>query len=373
MRIVLFANTDWYLYNFRLSLALHLRELGHDVLLISPDGPYGVQFEAMGLRWLPVALKRRSLNPLREAGFVLSLARLLRRERPDVIHGFTLKCAIYGSLAARLAGVPGRVNSVTGMGYVFASEDLKARLLRPLVRILMRWALDGARARLILQNPDDVAFFTTNRLADPARIRLILGSGVDCDRFSPGPSRSPNGPLRVLLPARLLWDKGLSEYVAAARQLRAEGHEIHFLLAGEPDPGNPASVPELMVRQWAEEGVLEWLGHVADMPALFRTVDIVALPSYREGLPKGLIEAGACGCALVTTEVPGCREVVTHGVTGLLVPARDSECLADAIRQLCRDVQMRIRLAAAARRDAVDRFDERIVLSNTLETYRSLA
>ncbi|MBW8312221.1 MAG: glycosyltransferase family 4 protein [Rhizobium sp.] len=373
MKVVLFANTDWYLYNFRRSLALALREAGHEVLLLSPDGPYGERLRALGLRWMPVALERRSLNPLREAGFVLSLARLLRRERPDVVHGFTLKCAIYGSLAARLAGVPGRVNAVTGMGYVFTSNDLKARLLRPVVRALMRLALDGKRARLILQNPDDVAFFTTHRLVHPDRIRLVPGSGVDCERFHPGPPRPPGGPLRVLLPARLLWDKGLAEYVAAARQLKAEGRYIHFLLAGQPDPGNPASVPEATVRQWVHEGVLEWLGHVEDMPTLFRDVDVVALPSYREGLPKGLIEAAASGCALVTTDVPGCREVVKDGVNGLRVPARDPVILGDALRRLSLDAPMRARLAAAARREAVERFDECIVLANTIGVYRSLA
>lgn len=371
-KVVLFANTDWYLYNFRRSLAVALRDAGYEVLLLSPDGPYGERLVRLGLRWMPVPMRRRSLNPLREAALVLSLVQLLRRERPDVVHGFTLKCAIYGSLAARLAGVPGRVNAVTGMGYVFTSNSLRARVLRPMVRSLMRIALDGKGARLILQNPDDVAFFETHRLVDPARVRLIPGSGVDCVRFQPPKLRPAGSPLRVLLPARLLWDKGLAEYVIAARALRAEGQNIEFLLAGNPDPGNPASVPEPTVRQWADEGVLEWLGHVDDMPALFQSVDVVVLPSYREGLPKGLIEAAASGCALVTTDVPGCREVVAHEVTGLLVPAHDPEPLANAIRRLALDVQLRNRLAAAARRQAIERFDERVILANTIEAYKGL-
>ena len=301
MKVVLFANTDWYLYNFRRPLALALVEAGHEVLLISPDGPYGAKLSAFGLRWRPVPLQRRSLNPLREAAFILSLVRLLRHERPDVIHGFTLKCAVYGSLAGRLACLSGRVNAITGMGYVFTNNDLKARLLRPLVRTVMRLALDGPRARLVLQNPDDVAFFTSHRLVRSDHIRLIAGSGVDCEVFQPGPPRPASGPVRVLLAARLLWDKGLAEYVDAARRLKSEGLNIEFLLAGEPDPGNPASVPESRVREWVAEGVLTWLGHVDDMPALFRSVDIVVLPSYREGLPKGLIEAGAW--AAISTRV----------------------------------------------------------------------
>ncbi len=372
MKVILFANTDWYLYNFRRSLALALREAGHEVLLLSPDGPYGERLRALGLRWMPVALDRRSLNPLREASFVLSLVSLLRRERPDVVHGFTLKCAIYGSLAARLAGVPGRVNAVTGMGYVFTSEDFKARLLRPLVRALMRLALDGKRARLILQNPDDVAFFTRHRLVNPERIRLIPGSGVDCERFHPGPPREPGGPMRVLLPARLLWDKGLAEYVAAARQLKGEGRDIQFLLAGQPDPGNPASVPEATVKQWVDEGVLDWLGHVEDMPALFRSVDVVALPSYREGLPKGLIEAGASGCALVTTDVPGCREVVTDGLDGLVVPVREAAPLATAIARLHGDAALRQALGRAARERVLREHEVGAVNARTRAVYQEL-
>ena len=372
MKIVLFANTDWYLWNFRRSLALALRDAGYDVFLISPDGPYGEKLRELGLRWQPVPMDRRSLNPLREAVLLLHVLRLLRQEKPVLVHGFTIKCAVYGSLAARLAGVPARVNAVAGMGYVFISHSLKARLLRPLVRSLLKLALGGHNARLILQNPDDVALFQRAGLVDASHVRLIRGSGVDCSRFLPDTDREPGARLRVLLPARLLWDKGLAEYVQAARLLRAEGRPIDFLLAGDPDPGNPAAVPETEVRGWVDEGIVEWLGHVDDMPALLRSVDIVALPSYREGLPKGLIEAAASGRALVTTDVPGCREVVTHDVDGLLVPVRDSEGLARAIARLQDDPELRARLAEAGRRKAMERFDERIVVRETMAVYREL-
>lgn len=372
MKLVLFANTEWYLWNFRRSLALALRDAGHEVLLISPDGPYGEKLRALGLRWQPLPMDRRSLNPLREARLLWHLVRLFRRERVELVHGFTIKSAVYGSLAARLAGVPGRVNAVAGMGYVFISDSLKARVLRPIVRVLLKLALDGRNARLILQNPDDVALFEQARLVDAAHVRLIPGSGVDCSRFLPDGDRETGGRLRVLLPARLLWDKGLAEYVRAARLLRAEGRPIDFLLAGDPDPGNPAAVPEAEVREWVGQGLVQWLGHVEDMPALLRSVEIVALPSYREGLPKGLIEAAASGCALVTTDVPGCREVVTHEVDGLRVPVRDGNALARAIARLQQDPALRTRLAEAGRRKALERFDERIVLQDTLAVYREV-
>jgi glycosyltransferase involved in cell wall biosynthesis len=375
LKAVLFANTAWYLHNFRLSLANALREDGHEVLLVSPPGPYGERFRAMGFRWIAAPMQRSSLNPLRELTLVLWLWRLLRREQPNLVHGFTIKCAVYGSLAARLAGVPARVNAVAGMGYVFVSGNMKARVLRPIVRAVMRVALGGRGARLILQNPDDVKLFEGVRIADPSTVRLIPGSGVNCERFAPQLKRArvAGGPrFHALLASRLLWDKGVGEFVGAARRLRSEGRTIEFLLAGDPDPGNPASVPEATVRAWAEEGVVQWLGHVVDMPTLFRSVDAVVLPSYREGLPKGLIEAAACGLPLVTTDAPGCREVVTHEVDGLLVPLRNAEALARAIARLHDDPALAARLGVAARAKALAEFDERIIVARTIAVYREL-
>lgn len=375
MKIVIFANTDWYLYNFRRSFALALRDAGHDVLLISPDGLYGEKLRAIGLRWQTLSMERRSLNPVRELGVLWRLIRLFRRERPDLVHAFTIKCAIYGSLSARIARVPARVNAVAGMGYVFASHDLKARLLRPIVRVLFKLSFGGRDARLILQNPDDAEIFKRARLVDPSCIRLILGSGVDCKRFHPDESRGPAERMRVLLPARLLREKGVIEYAEAARLLHERQVPVDLLLAGDPDQGNPAAVPEATVREWAGQGLLQWLAHVDDMPQLFRSVDVVALPSYYgEGLPKGLIEAGASGCALITTDMPGCREVVSDdGIDGLRVPARDPVALADAIERLAHDADLRRRLGKAARAKALQRFDERIVIERTMQVYAELA
>lgn len=372
-RVVLFANTDWYLYNFRRSLALALRDAGHDVLLVSPPGPYGARLIELGLRWTSVPMDRRSLNPLRELSLLWHLVRLFRRERSALVHGFTIKCAVYGSLAARAAGVPARVNAVAGMGYVFTSHETKARLLRSPVRALLRLALGGKGSRLVLQNPDDWELFRQAALVDESKVRLIPGSGVDLTRFQPAVRpRDPGARMTVLLAARLLWDKGLAEYVQAIRLLRAEGRDIRFLLAGMPDTGNPAAVPEAIVRAWVEDGVLEWLGHVDDMPALLASVDMVVLPSYREGLPKTLIEAAACSLPLVTTDVPGCREVVENGVDGLLVQARDGAALAAAIACLHDDPDLATRLGQRARTKALVHFDERVVIAKTLAVYSEL-
>lgn len=373
MKVLLFANTDWYLFNFRLSLARTLRDAGHDVFLVSPDGLYGEKLRELGFRWEAAPMVRRSLNPLREYALVQWLRRLIEREHVDLVHGFTIKAAVYGSIAGRLAGIRARVNAVAGMGYVFTSNSPRALVLRPVIRRLFRYALDGDGARLILQNPDDVAMFAQARLVKADRVRLIPGSGVDCSRFTPLEEGARQaGTFRVVLAARLLWDKGVAEYVEASRLLRARGLAVEFLLAGDPDPGNPAAVPEHVIRGWVDEGLVRWLGHVRDMPGLFHSVDAVVLPSYREGLPKGLVEAAACALPLVTTDVPGCREVVTHGEDGLLIPVKNAPALADAIAQLEEDPALCRRLGEAARRKALLQFDERSVIKRTLDVYREL-
>lgn len=374
MKILLFANTDWYLYNFRRALAAAITEAGYELVLLSPPGPYGEKLKAMGFDWRAAPMDRRSLNPLRELLFINWLRRFIRQENIGLVHGFTIKSAIYGSLAARMAGNCRRVNAVAGRGYVFTSQDIKAQILRPIVRTLMKTALDGVDARLILQNPDDVQMFIESGTVKPERIRLIRGSGVDCTRFYRCGQRQPGQPLRVLLAARLLWDKGIQEYADAARQLKQQGYNIECLLAGSPDPGNPDAVPEQTVQQWVNEGLVNWLGHVDDMAELLSTVHVMALPTaYGEGLPRSLIEAAACGIALITTDSPGCREVVSHQQDGLLVPVRNATALALAIATLEKDPQLMQHYGQAARQKALAEFDEKIVIEKTLAVYQELA
>lgn len=340
--------------------------------MVSPPGPYGVKLEALGFRWIAAPMERRSVNPLSELAFINWLRKLIRVEGVDLVHGFTIKSAIYGALAARFSGDRARVCSVDGLGYVFTSRDLRARLLRPLVRLMMRFAINGKRTRLILQNPDDVALFMTTGIVDSSRIRLIRGAGVDCSRFSQCVVRALDEPLRILLAARLLWDKGLAEYVEASKILKTQGRSIRFLLAGSPDPGNPGAVPESLITGWVDEGLIEWLGHVDDMPTLLASVHALALPSYREGLPGSLLEAAACGLALVATDAPGCREVVINEVTGFLVPLRNAEALAEAITRIADTPELAARMGQAAKAKALLEFDEHIVIEQTLAVYDEL-
>jgi glycosyltransferase involved in cell wall biosynthesis len=266
------------------------------------------------------------------------------------------------------------VNAVAGMGYVFTSERAHARALRPVVKALMRGTLGGGHSRLILQNPDDADAFVQSRMVAPERIRVIRSSGVNTSRFVPRQRQAGRRPLRVLLAARLLWEKGVGEFVEASRLLKAEGREVEFLLAGMPDYGNPRSVKLEQVEQWAREGAVEWLGHVDDMAALLGSVDVMALPSYyREGVPKSLIEGAASGLALVTTNLAGCREVVSqHGVDGLHVAPRDPRALAEALKQLDEDRELVARLGARAREKALAHFDERAVIHRTIDVYDEL-
>ena len=374
MRFILFANTDWYLYNFRLSTALQLKAQGAEVIMLSPPGEFGAHFAEHGIRWLTLPMDRASLNPLREAWTLQQLVRLLKTERPDLLHNFTVKCAVYGAIAARMAKVPAVVNAVAGMGYVFTSNRLKARVLRPVVSALMRGTLAGEHSRVVLQNTDDAEAFAASRLAPPQYIRLIRSSGVDVQRFQPVSRADAVRPLRVLLAARLLQEKGVREYAAAGALLRRQGRDIELLLAGMPDPGNPHSVTREEVESWQQEGVLRWLGHVDDMPALMREVDVMALPSYyREGVPKSLIEGAASGLALVTTNLPGCREVVSqHGTDGLHVAPRDANSLAEALALLDDDRALLRRLGECARQHALLHFDERMVIQKTFEVYGEL-
>ena len=373
MKVIFFANTDWYLYNFRLALAEYLRDLDFEVVMLSPTGAYGPLLEAEGFRWIGLKMDRRSLNPVRELALVRRLSAVYASEKPDIVHHFTIKCVVYGSLIARWHGIRRQVNAVTGMGHVFTDSGYKARLLRPLVRNLMKAALGSEGSRLILQNKNDVGTFVDAGLATPQQVHLIMGSGVDIMHFRPAERSEQEPALRVLLASRLLWDKGLKEYMEAARMLRGEGLSIEFFLAGSPDSGNPGSVTAAEAAAWQQSGLVTYLGHVADMPRLLSKIDVMVLPSYYgEGVPRCLLEAASCGLPIVTTNEPGCREIVEDKDNGLLIPARNATALARAIRYLYMNPEERLRMGRAGRQKVLHEFDQQIVFEKTFSVYREL-
>lgn len=372
MKLIFFANTDWYLWHFRLDLARFLREQGLEIVLMSPPGKYGPLFADEGFRWLPLPMNRRSLNPCRELALLRRICSIYRQEQPDAVVHFTLKCVIYGGLAAQAAGVRRRIHAVTGLGHVFVNPALRARLLRPLAQRLLRLALRGTDSRLIVQNPDNRQLFLEQQLIQPERIHLIRGSGVNTEFFRPAQQRQ-GGTFTVLLAARLLREKGIQDYADAAALLAASrAGEMKFLLAGTADPGNPSSFSEADIAQLRAAGKVTVLGHVADMRQLLGGIDLMVLPSRGEGLPRSLLEAAAMGLPLVATDVPGCREIVENGVNGFLVPPGDAAALAAKIELLLNQPELCHQFGAASREKAVQAFDQAIVFRQTWELCRSL-
>lgn len=369
MKILLVSNTDWYLYRFRLSLARYLREQGGEVVLVSPVGHYVHAIQADGFRHVAWEVGRQTLNPLREAKAILDLVRIYRSEHPSLVHLHTIKPVIYGSLAVRLLHVSAVVCSITGRGYVFLGKDVKARLLRILVKRIYRFALNSRSSVTIFENETDLNYFLDENLVKLKNSSVIDGVGVDTDYYSPSPE--PDGLPIVVLAGRLLWDKGVGTFVDAARLLRSK-IPARFVLVGEPDIGNPASIDVGLLKQWVNEGVVEWWGWQTDMRSVFASCHIVALPSFGEGIPTVLLEAAAMGRPLVATDVPGCRDVVVDGSTGLLVPRQDSLALATAFKKLIMDPKMRKTMGNAGREYIIQRFSSSKINRETYKIYQNI-
>jgi len=366
MKALFFANTDWYLYNFRLPLAEALRQRGVDVVLVSPPGEHVHTLESKGFRWLPFPLRRRGMNPLKELSTIVRLIHLYKREAPDLLHHFTVKCVLYGSMAGRLVGISSIVNAVTGLGYIFTAGGVMKSALRVIIKAWYRWVLRGTR--IVFQNEDDLEDFVRQGLLGRESIHLIRGSGVDTSLFVPVPE--PEDVPVVVLAARMLWDKGVGEFVEAARILQKQGVQARFVLVGDTYADNPAAIPTSQLVSWKEEGVVEWWGWREDMPVVYAGANLVCLPSYREGMPKSLIEAAACGRAIVTTDAPGCRQAVRHGENGLLVKVRDAPALADALSTMIKSPGLRRRMGKKGRKIAVDEYSVGRVINETLAVYR---
>jgi len=288
-----------------------------------------------------------------------------------MVHHIALKPVIFGSIAARLAGVKAVVNLLPGMGYIFHSKDLKAAFIRILVRPALRFALGHRNARLIVQNSEDFDTIVSSGFAKSSSVRLIRGSGVKPERYHRQQDREESLPL-VVLPARLLRDKGVVEFVDAARRLRKKGIAARFALVGSPDPANPASLTDAEISTWVSEGIVEAWGWQTDMPGVFAQADIVCLPSYHEGVPKCLLEAGASGCGIVASDLSGCREIVIPGETGWLVAVRDVEELAAKLEEAILSPGLRRQYGAAARKRIAELFSMQRVLDETLAVYREL-
>ena len=369
-KILLVVSEDWIFQWHCLPIARAARDAGFDVVVATGVTVHGDAIRHEGFRLRRLDVRRGSLSPLRDLGTIWSLWRLYRKERPSLVHNVAMKPILYGGVAARLAGVRHVVSWVMGLGFVPASPSLKARLLRPLVLGGLRFVLRGRASVVLVQNPDDRAVIARLGVASD-RIAMVRGNGVDLERFAPAPE--PDGPVRVSLVARLIREKGIDEFVAAARAIRRQRDDVMFMLVGDPDDGNPSAVPVAQLRAWQDEGVVEWRGFTDDVPAVWAASHVAALPSfYGEGVPKSLIEAAACGRPIVTTDMPGCREIGRQGENALLVPPRDAGALAAAISRLADDPALRARLGAAGRRIAEQEFSDARVAAETLTLWRAV-
>ena len=366
MKAILFANTDWYLYNFRLEYARFLQNKGWEVVFLSPEGEHAEKLKEAGFRHIVFNFSRKGINPIREAETIRRIRAVYEAEKPDLVHHFTIKCVIYGSLAAKETGINAVVNSITGLGYMFLSNRPHVRVIREIVKRLYKKALAGTQ--VIFENPDDRALFLEMGLTTEENSHIVLGTGIDTERFKPVPPTN-NIPLTIL-PARMIWDKGVKEFVDAATEIRKAGIQARFALVGNNDVGNPTCIPFEQLTQWQKEGNVEWWGWQDDVPTVLSMCHIVCLPSYREGLPKILIEAASCGRPIVTTDVPGCREVVRDGENGLLVPAKNAGALKDALLRLIESRELRETMGNASREKAVRLFSNEIVNDGIFAIYQ---
>ncbi len=371
MKLMMVVNVDWFFVSHRLPVALAAQEVGHEVHVVTALTEAKEYLEKYGFVVHPVSIDRSSAGLLGLIKLLLDFVRIFHTVRPDVVHLVTIKPVLLGGLAARLTRIHGIVYAISGLGHVFVADSLLGRIRRALVGGWYRFILGAQNMRIIFQNPDDRRAIESVTSLSTDKVVMIPGSGVDLSEYDYCPM--PEGEITVVMAARLLRTKGVEEFVQAARLVKKQHPTVRFLLVGAPDSANPASISNSDIAAWKEEGVVEPLGHRSDISKLMQGAHIVALPSYYgEGLPKVLIEAAACGRAVVTTNMPGCRDAIEDGVTGLLVPARDSTALATALLELIENRQRCVDMGKAGRKRAKHVFDIKAVVKTHLDIYETL-
>jgi len=371
LKILFLYADDTYFWRNRLGLASAAKDQGFEVVMMAPISNYRSEIEKEGVHVIPWNLSRRSTNPLRELRSFLEVISIYRRERPDIVQHETLKAIMHGGMASRLTGQIPSINVICGLGSIFTRADLKMGIIRRVLLQILSAIFNSPSAQVVFQNDNNRDLLLKTRTIRAEQAHVTPGNGVGVDRFTPQPE--PEGTPIVLLPSRMLWEKGVGEFVAAAKDLREKGVLGRFVLVGAPDPDNPACISEDQLLSWDRSGIVEWWRHRDDMPAVYSKATLICLPSYYgEGLPNVLAEAGASGRAVVTTDVPGCRQAVSHEVNGLLVPARNSKALSAAIQRLLGDTELRRRLGSMGRERAVREFSHATIVRSMLGIYRGL-
>ncbi len=363
------VNNPAFFLSHRLPIALAAKAQGYEVSVATMDGAAVQAIKSHGLTHHVLPMSRSGMNPLAELKTLYAIYQLFRRVRPDIVHLVTIKPVLYGGIAARLAGVKGVVSAISGLGFIFTRERKGIDWVRLITQQLYRFALGHRNSRVIFQNRNDRDILSRIGAVRDEQVVMIRGSGVDLEQYAAAPE--PPLPVRIIFVARLLRDKGVLEYVEAADMSRRDGKPYRWLVVGNPDPGNPASVTQQEANAWGER--VQWLGERSDIAALYADSHIVVLPSYREGLPKSLVEAAACGRAVITTDVPGCRDAIEAGQTGVLVPVRDARAIYEAVCDLAENTQKRQAMGQAGRALAQEAFDIRKVVQAHLDIYQALS
>ncbi len=362
-------NVSWFFVLHRIAIAKMARERGVDVHIACGEGEGGRDdIEKAGFPFHGLPLTRTRFAPWQDLKSLIAIFRLYRKLRPDIVHHVTLKPIVLGSIAAKLAGVPGVINAFAGLGSVYSGRSWSSHLYRMVLHVLMHLSLKLPRQKVVFENGDDRTQLTRAGSVSEVDSLVIAGVGVDTSEFCPAPE--PAAPVLVLMAGRMLREKGVVYFVDAARRLRNRGLPARFLLVGIPDPFNPRSITEDELRAWSSEGIVEWLGYRHDMPQVVRDSHIVCLPTYyREGVPRILIEGAASARPLVTTDMPGCRDIVQDGINGIVVPPHDVDALEAALGKLISDAGLRARFGAEGRRIAEQQFALPLVLEKFWELY----
>ncbi|MFD2246412.1 glycosyltransferase family 4 protein [Pontibacter ruber] len=366
MRIAIVINTSWNIYNFRMSLLQALLAEGHEVVAIAPEDSYSHKLVEAGCRFVPVRMAKGT-NPFEDALLTWRLFYTYRQVRPDVVLHYTIKPNIYGSLAAHLAGIPS-INNVSGLGTVFITKDYISNIALKLYRAAFRYP-----AKVFFQNQDDRKLFLKHGLVKAAITEVLPGSGIDVQKFVPNATFQRHQPFTFLMIARVLYDKGVKEYVEASWMVKARFPEVRCQLLGRVDERSRSGIKQQQLEEWIATGAIEYLGKTDDVTTVIVQADCVVLPSYREGTPRTLLEAAAMGKPLIASNVPGCREVVEQGVNGYLCRVRHAADLADKMMQLLQleDGQLQ-QMGQASRRIAEEKFDDRLVIARYLQAIKEV-
>jgi len=370
-KLLFIVNVDWFFLSHRLPIAIEAQNQGYEVHIAVSVTDKLESLESHGFIVHPLTLDRSSTGLMGGVKTFIEIFQILRDIRPHIVHLVTIKPVLLGGIATRLSGVPAMVAAIPGLGTLFISNNSRISVLRYFVQKLYSFALGHSNSVIIVQNSDDKSILLDMQAIKSEQVRLIRGSGVDLKDYSI--ELEPAGTAVITMAARLLRDKGVYEFVEAARLINAGGIDAEFRLIGDIDPGNPTTITEAELQQWRQEGCVKILGFRDDIARQYAQSNIVCLPSYyREGLPKCLVEAAACGRAVVTTDMPGCRDAIEPDKTGLLVPPRDAAALADAIQRLIENPELRYKMGEEGRKLAEQEFAIEKIVNEHLIIYKEL-